>query len=63
MRKILPDSIYEWMLKVLPKKIMWVKTAFDGAYIWVPRWGYTQRQIMEADKYADNLLGKLKFDK
>ena len=54
--KIIPDRLYEWFLKVLPMRLMWVKVPIDSKYsIWKRRWGYTKRQLEESDKEAKEL--------
>ncbi|HMG89605.1 MAG TPA: hypothetical protein VK589_06085 [Chryseolinea sp.] len=44
--RYLPDSVYEWLLKVLPFK--WMYYQREG--MWLPKSGWTARQIAEAEK-------------
>lgn len=62
MRRIFSDAQYEWMLRNLPFRMMYRKVPFDGAYIWKPKWGWTKRQISEAEKKADELMKGLKWE-
>ena len=63
-RKFVSDKTYEWMLKHLPFKLMHHKIPFGGATIWTPRWGYTEKQVKDAEEQVElkygNLLKKMK---
>jgi hypothetical protein len=62
MRRIFSDAQYEWMLRNFPFKLMYRKVPFDGAYIWKPKWGWTKRQIADAENKADELMKGLKWE-
>jgi hypothetical protein len=47
------DRIYEWMVDILPFRIMYHKILFDGRYIYRPRWGWTKGQLKRADEFAN----------
>ncbi len=60
-RKIVSERAYEWMLMNLPVKLMFVKRQIDSQHsMWMPRYGYTKRQIQEAEKRASDLINTLK---
>ena len=61
-RRIFSDNQYEWMLKNLPRKIMFVKRSIDTHNtMWFPRWGNTQRQMDESKKWADEMFEKINW--
>lgn len=54
--KIIPDNVYEWMLRNFPYKLMYKKVYFGSSFMSVPR--FTKRQIEEVEekvkeKYKD----------
>lgn len=61
-RRIFSDNQYEWMLKNLPLRLMYVKVPFDGTYVWRPRFGFTDKQISEAQAKADELSKGLNWE-
>lgn len=62
-RKILSDNQYDWMIRNLPFRIMHVQKWVDNNHqVWIPRWGYSNKQILEAEKRADELSKNIKWD-
>lgn len=55
------DKIYHWMLFNLPNRIMYKKIWFDSHQIWVPRLGWSKKQISDSEKWA-NEAEKLKWE-
>ncbi len=61
-RRIFSDSQYEWMLRNLPRRIMFVERAIDTQHtMWFPRWGVTEGQMERAKKWADEMMKKIKW--
>lgn len=56
------DRIYEWMVENLPFRIMYRKVPFDGSYIWKPRRGWTSKQLVKSEKFAEDMMRKIKWD-
>lgn len=62
-RKLFSDNQYEWMLEHFPHWLMYIHVDIGScSKMWLPRWGYTKKQITEAEKRAQELFDKLKFD-
>lgn len=62
-RKIFSDSQYNWMMKNLPFRLMYSNRWIDSQHkMWLPRWGWSKKQIEEADKKADELMKKIKWE-
>ena len=63
MRGIFSDSQYDWMMRNLPFRVMYVHRWIDSQHkMWLPRWGYSKRQIADAKKKADELMKGLKWE-
>lgn len=61
-RRILSDSAYEWMLNHLHHRLMYVKKQIDSQhFMWMPRYGYTKKQMDEASKRANEIITKIKW--
>ena len=62
MRKLI-DKVYDWMLRKLPFKWMYRKVYIDGcSMMWIPRWGWSKRQLKKAGIKASELMKKIKWD-
>lgn len=63
MRRIFSDSQYDWMMRNLPFRVMYVHRWIDSQHkMWLPRWGWSKRQIADAEKKTDELMKGLKWD-
>jgi hypothetical protein len=57
------NNIYHWMMINLPYYIMYKNVWIDTQHkMWIPRWGYSKKQIKNAEKEADNLMNNMKFE-
>lgn len=62
-RRILSDSQYDWMLNHFPFRIMYTHKQIDSQHkMWLPRWGWSSKQIDEAGKRAEELRRGIKWD-
>lgn len=56
-------SVYHWMLSNLPFKLMYKHCWIDSQHkMWLPRWGWSKRQIAEAEKRAKYLAENIKWE-
>ena len=56
-RKVFADNQYDWMLQHLLTRIMYVHTWIDSQHkMWIPRWGVSDKQMVEAEKLASELF-------
>jgi len=45
--------IYNWMMENLPYKLMYMEYPIDNkSTIWIPRWGWSKKQVREAEKLS-----------
>ena len=57
------DNLYNWMIKNISYHIMYKYTKIDNIHwMWLPRWGYSKKQMKDAENYANELLDKIKFE-
>lgn len=57
-------ALYVWMLKALPRRLMYtrvMKGPFDSGILW-PRWGFTEQQIVEAKRDAEEIYNNINWD-
>ena len=55
--------MYKLMLRYLPHFIMYKRISIDTQHrVWVPRFGYTKKQVTDAKKQADELYNDLIWD-
>lgn len=56
-------SIYHWAITNLPYWIMYKHTWIDTQHkMWLPRWGYSKRQMDEAKKIGNELYDNIKWE-
>ena len=56
-------SIYHWAMRNLPYFIMYKHTWIDTQHkMWLPRWGWSKRQIEEAKEKADQLMRDINWE-
>ncbi len=56
---IIMGSVYHWMISNLPFRIMYKHVWIDTQHkMWLPRWGWSKRQIADAEKKAKELARK-----
>ena len=56
-------SIYHWAITNLPYFIMYKNTWIDTQHkILLPRWGYSKRQMIDAEKRAKELSDNIKLE-
>lgn len=56
-------SLYDWMIRNLPYKLMYKKVWVDSKYkIWQPRWGYSKRQIEQAKAFSEKFEKNVIWD-
>jgi len=59
----LMGSIYHWAITNLPYFIMYKNTWIDTQHkMWLPRWGYSKRQMIDAEKRAKELSDNIKLE-
>lgn len=62
MRRIL-ENIYHLMMEKLPFRLMHKRYRMDTQHdIWIPRWGYSKKQLSDADDAADKLNKNIKWE-
>jgi len=62
-RKLIPEAMYDWMLRNLPYKIMWVERDIDTQHtMWFPRWGYSKKWMLDAKKRAGEKYKNIKWE-
>jgi len=62
LRRFVSDSLYEWMLDHLPRRLMFYKKSIDSQHtMWFPRYGLTKGQIDAAKLEADRKYNQIKF--
>jgi len=50
------------MMCNLPSKLMYKHIRIDSQHkIWIPRWGYSNKQIADTKKYAEELPNDIKW--
>ena len=56
-------SVYHWMISNLPYWIMYKHVWIDSQHkMWLPRWGWSKRQIADAEKRAKELSENIKLE-
>ncbi len=56
-------SVYHWMISNLPFKLMYKHCWIDSQHkMWLPRWGWSKRQIADAEKRAKELAENIKWE-
>lgn len=60
--KLISDTFYEWMLRNFPYGLMYKKVYFGSSFISIPRYGFTKRQIEEAEEIVKEKYKDLKFE-
>ena len=61
MKKV-KNHIYNILIDYLPFRLMYKKYYFNGElFIWIPRWGYSNKQMNNAKKFRDKFVN-LKWD-
>lgn len=55
-------SVYHWMISNLPFRIMYKHVWIDTHKMWLPRWGWSKRQIADAEKKAKELAENIKWE-
>lgn len=56
-------NIYHWMVVNLPFRLMYKQIWIDSQHkIWIPRWGWSKKQIKDADKKAEELNNNIKWE-
>jgi hypothetical protein len=62
-KRIFSDNQYDWMMRKFPFRLMYVRRWIDTQHqMWFPRWGYSKRQIENAEKRADEMFKNIKWD-
>lgn len=55
--------LYHWMMMNFPHWVMYKHIHMDNQHkIWIPRWGWSKKQIADAKKRAKDLSDSLKFN-
>jgi hypothetical protein len=56
-------SVYHWMISNLPYCIMYKHVWIDTHHkMWLPRWGWSKKQIADAEKRAKELAENIKWE-
>lgn len=56
-------SVYHCMISNLPYWIMYKHVWIDSQHkMWIPRWGWSKRQIADAEKRAKELAENIKWE-
>ena len=54
------DKIYHWLMIKLPFKVMYKHVWIDTQHqMWLPRWGWSKRQLSEAKKKLSHIKNGL----
>ena len=57
------SNVYHWMISNLPYWIMYKHVWIDTQHkMWLPRWGWSKRQIADAEKRAKELAENIKWE-
>ena len=61
-KKIL-NFFYHWLIVNLPFRLMYKHVWIDSQHkMWLPRWGWSKKQIENADKKAKELSKNITWD-
>lgn len=55
MPRIKKYDLYHWMTCKLPFRLMYKQVWFDSHKIWIPRFGWSKKQIRDAEKQSKEL--------
>ena len=62
-RRVLSDSQYDWIMRNFPFRIMYSYRWIDTQHqMWLPRWGYSNKQIADAKKKAEEWIKGINWD-
>jgi hypothetical protein len=57
------SSVYHWMISNLPFRLMYKHTWIDSQNkMWLPRFGWSKKQIADAEKSAKEKYGNIKWE-
>jgi len=57
------ETFYNWCMDNLPYKIMYRYTYIDNIHkMWLPRWGYSRKQLNDAEARAIELIKTIEFE-
>jgi hypothetical protein len=57
------SSVYHWMMCNLPFRLMYKHTWIDSQHkMWLPRFGWSKKQIADAEKSAKEKYGNIKWE-
>lgn len=57
------SRFYHWMLCNLPSRLMYKKIYIDNMHeMYMPRFGFSKKQLIDSEKKADELLKNIKYD-
>lgn len=56
-------NFYNWLIRNLPFRLMYKSVYVNSKYkIWVPRWGWSKKQKLEAEKRAKDYSKNIKWE-
>lgn len=56
-------SVYHWLISNLPYRIMYKHVSIDSQHkMWLPRLGWSKRQIADAEKRVKELSENIKWE-
>jgi hypothetical protein len=60
---VVMGSVYHWLISNLPFRLMYKHVWIDTQHkMWLPRWGWSKRQIADAEKRAKELDDNIKWE-
>lgn len=57
------EIFYNWCMENLPFNLMYHQQYIDSQHkMWLPRWGYSRKQLDDAEARAIELMKNVKFE-